>query len=317
MLNNTFVLLILFTFVQLYSQQIVKVPIQFPTPLDGYEIIDGDTIIGVFLRDSTHTRSSLRALGIKVSTGINGLMTGRVSLSDYRNINRNNSVQWITPVGISYPTLDQSGPSELLVYKHIGQETAGVRGEGDQNESDWREDYSINEGTGIVVGEIRLRSPWEGETVYIYLRDPVTPDSLEQMRYVVGLDTITSGLFLMENIPPGDYAITTAKDLVIENNVLVKRYNKYPSFEGNCLNYAISVKPDRIAKFTRILRAPGQELSLYPPIVHLTVELPSSSYTPPRKLCYLSEEDGTIEYMLLNKHNYKNLLVKRGIKNVK
>ncbi len=75
---------------------------------DGVWPIDGDTIIGVFLRDSTHTRSSLSALGIKVSTEINGLMTGRVSLSDYRNINRNNSMQWITPVGISHPALDES-----------------------------------------------------------------------------------------------------------------------------------------------------------------------------------------------------------------
>ncbi len=81
MLNNTFVLLILFTFVQLYSQQIVKVPIQFPTPLDGHEIIDGDTIIGVFLRDSTHTRSSLSTLGLNVSTEINGLMTGTTLFS--------------------------------------------------------------------------------------------------------------------------------------------------------------------------------------------------------------------------------------------
>ena len=117
-------LIILVAFVKLHSQSLT-VPIKFPTSLDGHEIVNGDTIIGVFLRDDTKNRTSLNELGINVSTEINGLMTGRVSLSNFRNINRNKSVQWMIPVGVLFTSLEQSSP---MVNKHIGQQNAGVTG---------------------------------------------------------------------------------------------------------------------------------------------------------------------------------------------
>ncbi len=112
----------------------------------------------------------------------------------------------------------------------------------------------------------------------------------------------------MENIPPGDYAIIATSDLIIENNVLVRGFNLYPSFSicsppnFHCLNYAISVRPNTITKFTMILSAPGLPPSFLQNLIGVPYE--------PRELYHFREEDGTLEYMLLNKHNYENLLVK-------
>ena len=110
---------------------------------------------------------------------------------------------------------------------------------GGQNESDWRDEYGIIEGTGIVAGEVILEDGrWENDTVYVYLQDPVLPETHNQTRYCVGIDTITatSGYFMIKNVPSGDYAIiTTNNRILIKDKVIEPFFQNLISFRGGVL----------------------------------------------------------------------------------
>ncbi|MBC8184943.1 hypothetical protein H8E88_27945 [candidate division KSB1 bacterium] len=64
MLNNRLMFLLLFVFIKLFGQNILT-PVMFPTPLDGQEIVNQDTISGVFLRDDTENNISLNTQNMK------------------------------------------------------------------------------------------------------------------------------------------------------------------------------------------------------------------------------------------------------------
>ncbi len=110
---------------------------------------------------------------------------------------------------------------------------------GNQNELDWRDEYGIIEGTGIVAGEVILEDGrWENDTVYVYLQDPVLPETHNQTRYCVGIDTITatSGYFMIKNVPSGDYAIiTTNNRILIKDKVIEPFFQNLISFRGGVL----------------------------------------------------------------------------------
>ncbi len=157
---------------------------------------------------------------------------------------------------------------------------------------DWRQKYGIDEGTGIITGEIVLEGPWEGDTAFVYLRDPLFHDSSNQTMYCVGIDTITSGPFLIKNIPLGDYAIITNDNVIIENNILKPVIHLYKSFDFSYQRYVTSIKRDTIAKFTDILKAPGEKYSLMVEGIHGI------------DILHFDEENVCLKYIPLNKNNY-------------
>ncbi len=123
---RTFTLLLSLIINSISYGQITSTTCTFPTPLDAYRIVDGDTILGVYVKSSAN-RSSLESLGIKITSSYNTMYTGSVSLDDYKTINENQSVDWMVPAGVLELELDESSG---FVYSYIGRQAANVIGEG-------------------------------------------------------------------------------------------------------------------------------------------------------------------------------------------
>lgn len=102
------------------------------SPYDAYSVSGEDTVLGIFLKDDQLSREDLKNLGVNVSTVINGMMTGQVSIKDYRYLMKNKLVAWASIAGRLYPTLDVSGPA---VNMATGEAAAGG-----------------TKGSGVVIG---------------------------------------------------------------------------------------------------------------------------------------------------------------------
>ena len=127
MMNRTFTLLLLLIINCLSYGQITSTTCTFPTSLDAYRIVDGDTIIGVYVKSSAN-RGSIEQLGIKITSSYNTTYTGHVSLANCKTINENQSVDWMVPAGVLELELDESSD---VVYSNIGRQAAeDVTGEG-------------------------------------------------------------------------------------------------------------------------------------------------------------------------------------------
>jgi len=102
-------------------------PLDFPSKYHAFQIVKNDTILGVYLKDSKQSRSDLNNLGVQVNTEINGLMTGTVSISDYRLIMRKSLIEWICISGVVYESLDASSTASAA---SVGRQAANITGSG-------------------------------------------------------------------------------------------------------------------------------------------------------------------------------------------
>ncbi len=166
-----------------------------------------------------------------------------------------------------------------------------------QNQTDWRKEYGIIKGTGIVAGEINLEEPWVDDTIFVYLRKRFNLDSVSWNFHLIGIDTIKNRRFLIKNIPSGVYCIATTEWIIVNEDEAINVDNTYTAFsEPLCSFHIITVKQDLIAFINNT--APGKK----------TIQMFTITGQPLWGEGLGQECNVITTYIELNKVNFENLI---------
>jgi subtilisin family serine protease len=119
-------MLCLFLFGSVIAQTKLKFSSKFPRKYDSFTVVNGDTILDVFISSNSQTLAAFQQNQGKVKSTFNTVTTGTIPIQNFRSLT-SSSYQWITIAPKAQPLLDES---QKIVNVNVGRNTSGMTGNG-------------------------------------------------------------------------------------------------------------------------------------------------------------------------------------------